>query len=206
MFTKQINNNMDENAENILANDPEYTFPVIQLLIWGALFLTIIATIYSAKYALFIINLNSSVSSWPSTEATILKSCRNVRARKTGKKYDQVKSEFFPEVTYGYSVNEVDYTSEQLAIEKPFGSLSWSSREPLNEFLESFPKDGKLTIYYSPSNPDYSVIHKHPGSWGLFLALAIVCPLCWCGGFFFLAVKGFLGLRMKRFLDGQLPS
>ena len=101
MFSKQINKNMDENAENILANDPEYTFPVIQLLIWGALFFTIIVTIYSAQYANFIIKQNNSVSPWPSTEGTILKSCRNVRVRKTGKRYSQVKSEFFPEVAYG---------------------------------------------------------------------------------------------------------
>ena len=75
---------------------------------------------------------------------------------------------YSPEVTFRYTVNNVDQTNKTIK----FGENSYSSRKKAEGIAAGYPVGKNVTVYYDPEKPDRSVLE--PGvSAGSYIVIGI---------------------------------
>lgn len=111
-------------------------------------------------------------SRWPSTSGTVIRSeMREKRGTRSGLTYHA-------DVEYEYTVNEQRHTSKRVA----FGDYGTSNPGHARSILNRYPKGKAVTVYYSPADPQNSVLENGlkaqaffvPGVGLLFLAVPTV--------------------------------
>lgn len=82
---------------------------------------------------------------WTITEGTITKSEIHIAGGKT--------ANYFPFVQYSYHVNNRDYFSSKIAF-----SHFTEGKDGAEEIVSKYPVDSKAQVYFSPENPEKSVL------------------------------------------------
>jgi hypothetical protein len=113
---------------------PVFVFFLTLLLAWF---------IYSA------IGLTKGLSTlgWPETQGKVI-SCEVKRVPSS-----KGPSKFQPVISYSYSVNSVEYTSNRYSSTMARGSSQWAK-----EVIGKHPKNSSIQVYYNPNNPTESVL------------------------------------------------
>jgi hypothetical protein len=105
---------------------------------------------------------------WLKTEGTILSSTvRHDSTRKSGN--------FRAEVTYAYTAEGASFTGDRVS----FGSFGTSGVAHADAIVARYPKNSKVTVFYSPREPSLSVLETGIsfGEWLLPLGgLAFMVP------------------------------
>ncbi len=104
---------------------------------------------------------NARVSeSWPTTDGQILSS--NVREDR-----DEDGTSYFGDVTFGYFVDDISYTSDTVS----FGQYG-GERDHAEEIVARYPAGSGVTVYYDPADPETAVLE--PGvTWSSYMLLGM---------------------------------
>ncbi|QDU79491.1 hypothetical protein Pla110_12010 [Polystyrenella longa] len=113
----------------------------------------------------------STSTSWPTVEATVIVSgvAENLRGRRWSRRW-----EYTPVVKYTYFVEAKKYENDEIA----FHSLS--SRDPLDaeSISEHYSEGSKHSVYYSPGDPEESVLQPGASGWDFAaLLFPLICLL-----------------------------
>lgn len=106
---------------------------------------------------------------WPSAEGTVISGEVVVVHSSKG------ASKSKPVISYYFSVDTVEYTSNRYSSTVARGSSFWAK-----EVVESHPAGSRITVYYDPENPVKSVLvrgFQKDDVWMTFLSLGILVLL-----------------------------
>jgi hypothetical protein len=159
------------NASNPAKGEPslfDWLFPGLFFLAGWILLLLGLRNVYLAHES----------RNWPKTEGTILSSAvRHDSTRKSGS--------YRAAVTYAYTAAGASFTGDRVT----FGSFGTSGEGHAREIVARYPKNARVTVFYSPRDSALSVLETGVsfGEWLL--------PL---GGLAFMAPAYFLRPRRRR--------
>lgn len=141
-------------------------FP-IPFLVVGILILTLgVKSFYLAKDSM----------SWPSAVGLVEFSSVEQRRNDDSTTYEA-------EILYHYEVEGVVYSSNRIS----FGNVSTSNPNEARRFVNEFPVDSEVTVFYSAGDPEKSVLKPgvHAGTYFMPI-FGLIFALCGIGMFIFL--------------------
>jgi hypothetical protein len=116
---------------------------------------------------------------WPSTSGRIIST--DIRVDEYDDDDDSFKVRYVPVVQYEYQVGEENFEGKRIA----FGSdLTFVSRGKAQQFLEKYPQDQEVDVFYNPEKPKESVLAQKMRSMtaalivGIVLIALMICFLC----------------------------
>lgn len=131
-----------------------------------------------------------SSKNWPSVKGKVLKSDVTVvlNGSRQRLKYGGGTSYYKPHIVYNYTVNNKNYTSERitLGISDSYRNVS----EIYVKYLDRYPKDKMIDVYYNPANPGLAVLEPCINNGNTWYYLVFVL-LVLCG--IFLIINFFTG-------------
>lgn len=91
---------------------------------------------------------------WPSVEGKITAQWVN---RSEVHDEDGVHIDYTPKVVFEYTAEGLSFQGQRIA----FGSeRSFNSRKKAEAFLDAYPKDGAIMVYYNPEDPSDAVLSQ----------------------------------------------
>jgi hypothetical protein len=132
----------------------------LEALLFGGIFLVIGGGL--SYWGWNIVQNAQASSAWPTTDGTVTSSeVVRVSDADGGVTYS-------PEVTYSYSVDNVQYVGDTIS----FGENTYSSKRKAEGISADYPVGKAVTVYHDPLEPEVSVLE--PGvSGGSYIALAV---------------------------------
>jgi hypothetical protein len=160
------------------------------LNILGFIFL-LIGVIICALLVRYIL-ITGRCSRWPVVVGEVISAERKARYKKLAQFTEAshvYAGPYQPDITYTYEIDGKEFTNNTL---RPVGKNLWRGAGIAQRVLSVYPKGSKVYVYYSPSDPNNSVLDP----WIRFSALAINIP----AAMIFLGLGlSFIGIEM--FID-----
>jgi uncharacterized protein DUF3592 len=161
-----------------------YTKPRLSLLL--GLLILIVGSV--------LIRVPQSIASiyWPTTEGIIISS------HVTEECCNSYTEGWYPQISYRYSVNQQEYTSNR--IELVYVAIQWGGS--IQSIVEKYPVGQKVSVYFNPNNPAEAVLEP-----GLGTAVLLVWMVFAAGSFpVFLGILRVWKERNKRSGSGLSNS
>ena len=107
---------------------------------------------------------------WPSVEGKVIKSelSPSTFARRRG------GVNYSPNIRYSYTVNGRKLTSNRIM----FGGVMAGRASKMQKYIERYPEDSIVKIYYDPTNPESAVLEPNVNDASFYYAVASFLALC----------------------------
>jgi hypothetical protein len=131
-------------------------FPVwLRLLLWFSL---MAGGIYLVWKGLLYIRLGQESNSWPTIKGRIVKSYLHSHTSTATSQNGTTSSStsYSPLIHYVYGLHGVQYRSRSMVLGDE--TLSFSRQEEAEFYLDNYPMNKEVDIFYNPSQPSMSVI------------------------------------------------
>ena len=144
----------------------------------GSLALFAALSLAAGVMLLLVARLPRAIASlgWPATEGVVISS----EVAESGLYTDE---SWYPHVSYRYSVNGEEYTSEEIEVIQVANS---STDYYANQVVERYPKDKRVEVHYDPGNPAIAVLEPGVPDNGVFASILFFA--CVGGGLVLLCV------------------
>ena len=174
----------DETSKNEAINVPSSSRIRIEKSIRVLLTVFFIIGISVLGYGLSMLINGYATSTWPTTEATIIQ-CKIEHKRVKSNSNRGMTNVFMPKIEYNYSVDGKGYTGNRIRV------VDYSvSHGQSQVILDSYPVDSTVQVYYSPTEPEKSVLVP-----GIPHSSYLVCSI---GLFFMIISSGVYLLSRKK--------
>ncbi len=91
---------------------------------------------------------------WPATQGTVVASWAR---RSTSTDEDGVQSStYYPEVQYTYTAMGATYQNDKIS----FGMKSGGAHRKIEKYIEQYPINGAVTVYYDPNDPQKAILER----------------------------------------------
>lgn len=96
--------------------------------------------------------LRKAARDWPSTRGEIIESC----VARTRLPVDEGEPDCQPSITYRYTVNGREYTSDKVSIK----GFEWVSKDAASATLGFYRVGKEVTVYYNPEYPSQALLNR----------------------------------------------
>jgi len=108
---------------------------------------------------------------WPSVKGKVLKS-NLIASSGNNRNYSHY---YAPQITYTYTVNNKNYTSQRIAL----GMRAFVRTSEIYErYLERYPKDSVVNVYYNSANPEIALLELGVANLTWYYVFAVLSVLC----------------------------
>lgn len=135
-----------------------------------------------AGFGIYFIRYGNEAGAWPEVQGTVVSAAVLDRTptratARTARQRDALR-EYYPSITYRWSVNGQTYTGSRYQV----GATAEKSYEPADAqaVVDQFPAGKTVPVYYDPSDPSAAVLDRSV-SGGVYVPLALGLLMLGCG-------------------------
>ena len=152
----------------------------ILAMVCGGLFALAFGVIGIVLIVLYFRNKNKAKASetWPQAEGRVVST--NIRVDEMDDE-ESSRIRYVPEVHFEYEIEGMTFEGKRIA----FGSdPSFGMRKKAVEYLEQYPQDRVVTVFYNPENPGEGVLSQKMRSMtaglivGIVMVIMMICLMC----------------------------
>jgi len=129
----------------------------------------------TAVFGLYFIFYGNEAASWPETQGTVVSATVKTRtSRRSSQSVGQRdrQREFYPSITYRWSVNGQTYTGSQYQVGANAESYFFGEREKAQEEVDKHPAGKAIPVFYNPDDPSAAVLVRDVSA-GVYVPLPL---------------------------------
>lgn len=129
----------------------------------------------TAGFGLYLVIYGNDAASWPETQGTVVSATVKTHTSRRGSQSvgqrDRLR-EYYPSITYRWTVNGQTYTGSQYQIGANADSYYRAEREKAEAEVAKYPAGTAIPVYYDPDAPSTAVLVRDVSA-GVYVPLPV---------------------------------